>query len=271
MDKSRRDALKKIGCAAAGLGCLPMGGCIDFAHEPDPEGGTRQLAMVIDIARVNDDVAHACIEACHYQHNVPTSDNPRRQVKWVWQEHFNHAFPDQTHGSMAEEFEHLPVLLMCNHCDNPACVKVCPTAATWKRKSDGIVMMDMHRCIGCRYCVVACPYGSRSFNWSDPDERFINTDYPSRNRGVVEKCNFCAERLRVGEEPHCVEATREVPGGAGALTFGDMSDPDSEVSRLLRTKHTITRKNALGTGPNVYYILPDSAGVHASSDRGAES
>ena len=78
MDNSRRDALKKIGCAAAGLGCLPLSGCIDLSHEPTPEGGPRQLAMVVDIARVNDDVAHACIEACHHGHNVPASDNPQR-------------------------------------------------------------------------------------------------------------------------------------------------------------------------------------------------
>ena len=219
-------------------------------------------------------------EACHVAHNVPSSSGPRtvasdgrpqREVKWIWQEEFQHAFPDQAHGRMSDAYDHLPVLLMCNHCDTPACVKVCPTAATWKRKSDGVVMMDMHRCIGCRYCVVACPYGSRSFNWSDPDERFITTDYPSRSRGVVEKCNFCAERLRVGEEPLCVEAARQVPGGKGALTFGDLTDPDSDVSRLLRTKHTITRKNALGTGPNVYYILPDSSAPYASLDPGSES
>jgi Fe-S-cluster-containing dehydrogenase component len=271
MDKNRRDALKKIGCAAAGLGCLPAAGCIDLSHERTPEGGTRQLAMVVDIARVNDEVAHACIEACHTAHNVPASDNPQREVKWIWQEEFERAFPDQVHPQMAAGYHELPVLLMCNHCETPACVKVCPTAATWKRKSDGIVMMDMHRCIGCRYCVVACPYGSRSFNWGDPDEQYVTTSYPSRGRGVVEKCNFCAERLRVGEEPLCVLAAREVPGGAGALTFGDLTDPDSEVSRLLRATHTISRKNALGTGPNVYYILPDDAGIPQSDHVGSAS
>jgi len=269
MDESRRSALKKIGCAAAGLGCLPLGGCIDFAHERTPEGGTRQLAMVVDIAGVDDDVANACIEACHHAHNVPASSHPPREVKWIWQEEFDLAFPDQVHGQMSEGYHELPVLLMCNHCDTPACVKVCPTAATWKRKSDGIVMMDMHRCIGCRYCVVACPYGSRSFNWSDPPEESINTDFPSRMRGVVEKCNFCAERLRVGDEPLCVTEARRVAGGKGPLTFGDLSDPNSEVSQLLRTKHTISRKNALGTGPNVYYILPDSGETNESEHAGS--
>ena len=267
MDKSRRSCLKKIGFAAAGLGCgLPLEGCLNFSPEKVPTGGPQQLAMVIDIARVNDDVAHACIEACHHAHNVPASSEPEREVRWIWQEHFEHALPDQVHEQTAESFKHQSVLLMCNHCTTPACVKVCPTAATWKRKSDGIVMMDMHRCIGCRYCVVACPYGSRNFNWSDPDEKLIKTDYPSRSRGVVEKCNFCAERLRVGEEPICVVESRKVPGGDGALTFGNLSDPDSEVSRLLRTKRTVCRQVGLGTGPNVYYIVANDTG--SSSDSG---
>lgn len=275
MDKSRRSCLKKIGYTAAGLSCgIPLLDAIGSsqpaqapATQAAPELG--QMAMVIDVAGVTEEVANACIEVCHREHNVPTSHHPQREVKWLWTEHFRHAFPDQFHGKMADSYQHMPVLLLCNHCDNPACVKVCPTAATWKRTSDGIVMMDMHRCIGCRYCVVACPYGSRSFNWSDPDPRFITTDYPSRNRGVVEKCNFCAERLRVGEEPFCVVEARRVSGGHGPLTFGDLSDPGSEVSRLLRTKHTISRKNALGTGPNVYYIVPSpeeaTEGEHGGS------
>ena len=89
-----------------------------------------------------------------------------------------------------------PVLVLCNHCDNPPCARVCPTEATWKR-DDGIVMMDWHRCIGCRYCIAACPYGSRSFNWQRPAaaSRQADPDYPTRTKGVVEKCTFCDERL----------------------------------------------------------------------------
>ena len=155
-----------------------------------------------------------------------------------------------------------PVLVLCNHCTNPPCVRVCPTQATWKREEDGIVMMDMHRCIGCRYCMAACPYGSRSFNWKDPRE-FVDTDaqgnfyseFPTRTRGVVEKCNFCAERLRDGLQPACVEAANQVPGGEGALTFGNLADSGSEVNRVLSSQRTITRRVSLGTGPNVFYIV----------------
>ncbi len=123
-------------------------------------------------------------------------------------------------------------------------------------------MMDQHRCIGCRYCMAACPYGSRSFNWRDPRDyvqRDENgqplSDFPTRTKGVVEKCNFCAERLREGRQPACVEAANAVPGGEGALTFGNLAEPDSEVVRILGQKHTISRRVNLGTGPNVYYVV----------------
>jgi molybdopterin-containing oxidoreductase family iron-sulfur binding subunit len=113
-------------------------------------------------------------------------------------------------------------------------------------------MMDWHRCIGCRYCVAACPYGSRSFNWSDPRPHIgqLNGDYPTRTKGVVEKCTFCDERLARGRPPACVEACPEK-----ALVFGDMADPNSEVRRLVRDELTFRRKPELGTEPQVFYLL----------------
>ncbi|MBI5748315.1 MAG: 4Fe-4S dicluster domain-containing protein, partial [Nitrospinae bacterium] len=129
---------------------------------------------------------------------------------------------------------------------------VCPTKATFKR-ADGIVQMDYHRCIGCRFCMAACPYGSRSFNWRDP-RPFIkekNTEYPTRAKGVVEKCNFCEERLAKGLMPACVEACKDNK----ALIFGDLNDTDSEVRKVLESSYTIRRKLELGTQPGVYYIV----------------
>ena len=145
-----------------------------------------------------------------------------------------------------------PALLLCNHCDSPPCVSVCPTGATWKRESDGIVMMDWHRCIGCRYCMAACPYGSRSFNWRDPRPsiREITADFPTRTRGVVEKCNFCEERLAKGEPPACVKACP-----VNAMTFGDAHDPASQVRRLLEANYSIRRRPSLGTKPQVFYLV----------------
>jgi molybdopterin-containing oxidoreductase family iron-sulfur binding subunit len=112
-------------------------------------------------------------------------------------------------------------------------------------------MMDFHRCIGCRYCMAGCPFGARSFNFQDP-RPFIkkeNPDFPTRMRGVVEKCTFCSERLDNGEMPACVEASN------GAVLFGDLSDKDSEVRKALRENFTIRRKPSLGTEPGVYYII----------------
>ena len=142
--------------------------------------------------------------------------------------------------------------LLCNHCENPPCVRVCPTKATYKRP-DGIVAMDYHRCIGCRYCMAGCPYGSRSFNWGEPRKNLdlskLNPEFPTRMRGVVEKCNFCVERLAIGKMPACVEASE------GAIVFGDLYDPDSDVRKVLREKFTIRRKPSAGTEPCVYYVI----------------
>ncbi|MDZ7598019.1 MAG: 4Fe-4S dicluster domain-containing protein [Desulfobacterales bacterium] len=145
-----------------------------------------------------------------------------------------------------------PFLVLCNHCEDPPCVRACPTQATFKRESDGIVMMDFHRCIGCRFCMAACPYGARSFNFGDPGplSRRPTTNFPPACKGVVEKCNFCAERLAVGS---CRPAWRRP---TAAMVFGDLEDPESEVRELLRDNFTIRRKQSPGNrDPSVYYIV----------------
>ena len=153
-------------------------------------------------------------------------------MKWVWEEHLADVFPERMNEYTDEELKHRPTLVFCNHCDNPSCVKVCPTKATFKRE-DGPVMMDMHRCIGCRYCIVGCPYGARSFNWKTPRKYFdehggpTNPDYPERSKGVVEKCTMCTERIAENKEPYCVEACQAK--GNKALIFGDIADPNSEI------------------------------------------
>ena len=152
-------------------------------------------------------------------------------------------------------------MVLCNHCDNPPCVRVCPTRATFKLQ-DGITMQDMHRCIGCRFCMAGCPYGARSFNWTDPRRAsnlkpdVPNREYPTRMKGVVEKCTFCSERLQAGKLPACVEAAPK-----GGILFGDMEDPNSEVRKIVTNTYTIRRKPDLGTGPAVYYLI--GGGDHA--------
>lgn len=265
MDESRRNFLRKVGYAvAAAGGGFPLlaaaSKVLEEAEETPPFDGPqpKQWGMVIDIQKCLDEqVRRACIEACDREHNVPHIPDPDDAVRWIWEDNYENVFPDKSHRYTAESLKEKPVLVLCNHCTHPPCVKVCPTQATWKREQDGIVMMDMHRCIGCRYCVAACPYGSRSFNWRDPRPFIpqVRPGFPTRTKGVVEKCSFCAARLRDGRPPACVEAAAEVPGGEGALTFGDLSDVDSPVRKVLSENHTICRRPSLGTGPNVFYIV----------------
>jgi len=267
MDQGRRSFLKKAGRAALGLGCgfpLLSAGC--GAVQEDPAHGETnpgQLALVINVHKcLDEDVQKACINACNRAHSIPTEiPDPQDEVKWIWPEKYENAFPDQAHQHVERRLAGKSVLVLCNHCTNPPCVKVCPTKATWKREPDGIVMMDMHRCIGCRYCIAACPYGARSFNWRDPREYIkpenLNPTYPRRTKGVVEKCDFCAERLRDGDEPACVEAVKTLaetrPEAKDALVFGKYSSPG--VQKTLDQNYTICRRLSLGTGPNVYYIV----------------
>ena len=224
-------------------------GELEAKYFPKPEALTaKRWAMVVDTRKMDGETAKKCIEVCHRIHNVPDIGDPKREIKWIWLEPFENAFPGQLQEYLAEPLKENPFIVLCNHCDNPPCVRVCPTKATWKRE-DGIVMMDQHRCIGCRFCMAACPFGSRSFNWGDP-RPFIkkrNPEYPTREKGVVEKCNFCAERLAKGLMPGCVEASD------GALVFGDLAASESEVRKVLGQHFTIKRKPYLGTNPQVYY------------------
>lgn len=256
---SRRGFLKLGGVCALGLVFLPVAdvlatnGRFKVSSEPGALVA-KKWGMVIDMSKCREEGEKGCqdcILACHREHNVPDIGNPEEEVKWIWTEPYENAFPGQGHEYLKESLKDKSFLVMCNHCADPACVRVCPTQATYKRE-DGIVMMDYHRCIGCRYCMAACPYGARSFNFSDPRPfiKDVNPEYPTRERGVVEKCNFCVERLAEGLPPACVEACKH-----GALVFGDLEDPGSEVRKILSSHYAIQRKPELGTHPNVYYLV----------------
>jgi molybdopterin-containing oxidoreductase family iron-sulfur binding subunit len=257
--KSRREFLYAAGAVAVGVG---VGGPILSALARGAGVATGKTgprwAMVIDLQKCRHaEGCRDCIARCHEVHNVPdvrTSTgevNAKEEVKWIWKEPFPNAFPDEESEYAAESQRGLSAIVFCNHCERPPCVRVCPTGATFKR-DDGVVMMDMHRCIGCRYCIVGCPYGSRSFNWSDPRKHLTkpNADYPTRTKGVVEKCTLCDERLAKGQIPACVEACREK-----AIVFGDVRDSASEVRRILNSRYTIRRRPALGTQPHVFYVV----------------
>ena len=149
---------------------------------------------------------------------------------------------------------YMPV--QCQQCENPPCVRACPTQATWK-EPDGIVVIDYNWCIGCRYCMAACPYGARHFNWTDPGRKSgeINpqTHYLGnrpRYKGVVEKCTFCIQRTRNGRYPACVEACP-----VGARKFGNLLDPNSEIRYAIEHKRVFRLKEDLNTYPKFYYFF----------------
>jgi molybdopterin-containing oxidoreductase family iron-sulfur binding subunit len=259
MKNSRREFLKIAGLAALGVGT----GAAAMAYQPHPHRFTprpealtaKRWGMVVDTRKFHSAKDfQPLIEACHAYHNVPVipRDKKHQDIKWIWYDSFHHVFPNKHNEFPAHKVHEKPFLLLCNHCDDPPCVRVCPTKATFKRE-DGIVLMDMHRCIGCRFCMAGCPYGARSFNFMKPrdlvPEDKLRREFPTRMRGVVEKCNFCAERLAEGMMPACVEASE------GKLLFGDLEDPNSEVRHALEHNFSIRRKPDLGTNPSVFYLI----------------
>lgn len=263
MSMNRRQFLKfasvstllGVGSAAA-ITSIGSSGLEASQTSPDPRAlKAKRFGFVVDVSKLKTDEDYQkCIDACHSIHNVPNHTDKLHEVKWIWTDTYEHTFPNTAEDKlMNKELQETKFLLFCNHCEKPACVRVCPTQATFKRKSDGIVMQDMHRCIGCRFCMAACPFGARSFNYVNPrlglDPGNENAEYPTRMIGVVEKCIACAELIAVGKQPACVEASN------GAIAFGDLEDPNSEVRKLIAENYTIRRKPELGTQPSIYYVI----------------
>lgn len=190
---------------------------------PGTNGSTKhkQYGMVIDSRRCIG--CHACTVACKSEFDVPLGVN-RAWVEYV---------EKGTYPYVSRSF--LPRL--CNHCSEPPCVPVCPTNATYKREQDGFVVVDQGLCIGCKYCVQACPY----------DARFLNPV-----TGWADKCDFCAHRVEKGLDPSCVNSCV-----GGARIFGDLTDLESEVSKLVAENQVTVLRREMGTFPNVYYIGAD--------------
>ncbi len=189
---------------------------------------------------------NACMAACATENQTPVW-NPEKFRTYVYDEEV------EVNGKFIRQF--FPKL--CNHCDNPPCVSVCPTGATWK-EANGIVRVNPEICMGCQACAMACPYDSRYGATYDDIKRagteygeaFLKRDVPS-----VDKCDFCYDRLEQGLEPACVETCI-----AHARIFGDLNDPNDLVSKAVASGRTQALMTELGTGPNVYYIhtLPES-------------
>jgi tetrathionate reductase subunit B len=240
----RRDFLKIGGTVTAGaamgygLPLYPISKAYASGNGGDPTA--KRWGMVIDLAKCGDGCT-ACVDACRKENNVAFFDDPRIDIYWIRK------------AKIRRKVANAKVIsapLLCNHCDDPPCALVCPVQATYKRK-DGIVIVDKHRCIGCRYCLIACPYNMRMFNFKENDVQ-TNPDLPVRMHGVSESCDFCFHRVDEGREPACVEACRKAD--QGAMVFGNLNDPSSEVSQLVANTTVRALREDLGTKPKVYYI-----------------
>ena len=206
----------------------------------------KKFVMVIDLARCKN--LKKCQSACNHMHQVHPGQS---WVKVLDMEDADHSAPYWQPTT-------------CMHCDEPPCVKVCPVDATFKRQ-DGIVLIDSDRCIGCRFCMAACPYSSRVFNWEEPiltkevaDQYYSCETSMPQKKGTVGKCDFCPDMTRKGELPHCVSACPN-----GVFMFGDLNEDSVtngaetfRFSELIKDKAGYRLMEDLGTKPSVYYLPP---------------
>ncbi len=233
-----------------------------------------RYGMVIDLDRCMG--CRACMEACKVENDTPQGS------------YFMYVFRFEQGEYPAARVNFMP--RPCMHCDNAPCAKVCPVGARYKRE-DGLVATDWDRCIGCRYCEVACPYGVNTFNWKEPEENYyldwsdpdvataaqgfvppyknpnLNEAYGPEERkiagggharGVMEKCTFCVHRVEDGLDPACAQTCP-----VRAITFGDLDDPDSAVSRELQNRSGFRLLEEVGTEPRVHYVGGAAPGPEA--------
>lgn len=210
----RREVIK-VAVGSAILSLIPATRALEKINSK----GGKHLAMVIDLTKCNG--CKACTVSCGVENgNAPDEHRTEVMQKAI-------TIGDKTYTV------NLPML--CNQCEEPSCVKVCPTRATYKRDEDGIVVIDSTVCIGCNYCIQACPYDGVRFE--------------NKETSTVDKCNFCIQRSSKGMLPACVETCT-----GGSRSFGDINDKNSTVSKLLAENDSLVLESKQGTHPNVFYI-----------------
>ena len=233
MNPGRREFLAATAAAAVAPGVFLYAAQAKDAAQP--ADAHARWGLLVDTTRCSAD-CRACVDACNRENGLASTPS-RTSVQWL----------RKVDLKLRKTGEALSLPVMCQHCAAPPCVDVCPTGASFKR-ADGIVLVDRHRCIGCRYCMMACPDKARSFVHEPVTDQ--KPDVP-RGKGCVEGCTLCMHRIDRGALPVCVEAC--AAAGHAAIVFGDLNDPHSEISRRIRAVRTTALRADLGLDPAVRY------------------
>ncbi len=239
VDNSRRNFIAAGVAGTAGLVLAPGVTLLDIANARpagEPASSAKRWGMLIDSTKCATG-CNDCVSACGKENGVASTGHPETDPQWIRKIELKEVKSGKSHS--------LP--MMCQHCAEPPCVDVCPTGASFKR-ADGIVLVDRHICIGCRYCMMACPYKARSFVHEEHDDQ--NPDVP-RGKGCVESCTLCVHRIDKDQQPACVEACSD--GNHGAMLFGDLNDPSSEISKRIATYATTQVRADLALNTGVRY------------------
>ena len=237
VDTSRRRFL--TGTALAGVAVAPGVFLLQAAHSRPAEeaaSSKQRWGMLVDTQQCESG-CNDCVVACFRENGLNEAKGRPTDSQWIRKVELKNVKTGKAHS--------LP--MMCQHCENPPCVDVCPTGASMKR-ADGIVLVDRHICIGCRYCMMACPYKARSFVHEPLTDQ--NPDVP-RGMGCVESCTLCVHRIDRGLQPACVEACAAT--GKKAMLFGDLNDPNSDIARRLSTQASKEVRADLGLNTGVRY------------------
>ena len=240
---ARRRFLVRAGIAAgasivSGLAAVALARASRARELYEPVSREVRYGMLVDSTKCARD-CDACVRACDDEHGLEPVHGPATDPRWIHKV----TLRDRTSGRIST------LALMCQHCADPPCVDVCPTGASFRR-ADGIVLVDKHTCIGCRYCVMACPFQARAF----VHEAVENPrPWSPRGKGTVESCNLCVHRVDAarGRDPACVEAC--AAAGHRALVFGDLNDLRSAVSQALASGPSAELRPDLGLGTAVRY------------------
>ena len=237
VDTGRRQILA-WGAAMAGVALAPGVTLFDLAHgraPNEPASSKVRWGMLVDLNRCASD-CDACVTACDSENGLPAGKTAT-SAQWIRKVELK---------DMRGQVRSLP--MMCQHCAEPPCVDVCPTGASFKR-ADGIVLVDRHTCIGCRYCMMACPYKARSFVHEPTTGQ--RPEVP-RGKGCVESCTLCVHRIDRGGIPACVEACAAT--GRQAILFGNLNDPESAIAKRVASYATTAVRADLRLDPGVRYV-----------------